>query len=418
MGIGHKKLALVLSGGGARGAYEAGILHYIRTKLPPEIAHKRPFDILCGSSIGAINVSFQASTTHDLHYQGNRIYQIWRDLKQENVYKRDMGALFRLMGRSFAGMFGNFFRKSKKTKDPAYKKSFSFKGLLDTSPLAQFLKENINWYQIATNIRNGFPKAITMTATNLHSGQLELFIDKHPSMVYAGRYGAHIGPIKPAYALASSAIPILFPSIQINHQYYCDGGLRLNTPLSPAIQMGAEKILVVGLHEPASKKEEDPFLSSIPPTLGEMIGTVFKTIFFDRMDYDIVQMNRLNQVIELGVKTFGDDFLERLNSSLRATGGSKDIAVRGLTPVKVMSIFPSRDIRHLFSDAVERSAFYKKGFTTFEKVLLRMLDVDMVSGLDFLSFILFVPEYLHSLLDLGYEDAKTKHDELIDFFVG
>jgi len=124
MGDFNKKLALVLSGGGARGAYEAGVIHYIRTKLKPEISRKRNFDIVCGSSVGAINTCFVAATSHDLDYQGKKAYELWKNMKQEYVYQRGMIGLTKLAGRTVAGVLGNFFSK---TENDGKKRKYHFK---------------------------------------------------------------------------------------------------------------------------------------------------------------------------------------------------------------------------------------------------------------------------------------------------
>src|SRR3990167_5295478 len=231
-----KKLALVLSGGGARGAYEAGIIHYIRTKLPPAISRRINFDILCGSSVGAINVCFLGANAHNLEYQGKKAFDLWNDLTQENIYKRGVGPLTKFVSRTMTGVMRNFLSiRANDGSTDGVKKVF-FRGLLDTSPLPYFLRKTIPWKQIALNIQNGSMKAMSITTTNVHTGKMELFIDKRPEIHYSGRHPAHFETLDVMHAMASAAIPIFFPAIRIRGNYYCDGGLRLNTPLSPAIR--------------------------------------------------------------------------------------------------------------------------------------------------------------------------------------
>jgi NTE family protein len=419
----QSKLALVLSGGGARGAYEAGVLHYIRTMLPPEISKKRRFDILCGSSVGALNVCYLAAAAHDLTYQGNRIYQAWKHLRQENVYKRDVKSLAKLIYGGVAGISRNIFGSSHDEDLPFKKKHFN--SFFNTAPMVPYLKNNIPWKQISLNIKNELIQAVSVTATNIATGNVELFIEKHPSVKYTGRYMMHDTKLEYYHAMASAALPMLFPSVQINNQHFMDGGLRLNTPMSPAIQLGAEKILVIGLHyrgERADTQSEPsitPFLEPAePPSMGMMLGKILSSIFLDKLDYDIEQMDRINRIIEWGRACYGEDFVQRINQHLNQNNVTGDIATRGLKELKAMSIFPSRDLRKVFTECVEGTSFFTKGMTLFERTLLKILDVDLYTSKDFLSFIMFVPEYLNRLLELGFEDARSRHDELVEFMGG
>lgn len=416
----QKKRAIVLSGGGARGAYQAGIIHYLRSQLPPHIAHRCNFDILCGSSVGAINVCFMAASSHNLEYQGKQAYEMWANLQQGNIYLRDVGTLTGLMKRTMFGVISNIFRRKRGTSMSERFKARRFRGLLDTSPFPYFLKRNIPWKQIRLNIQNGLTKAVSVTATNVHTGKMELFVDKHESIRYTGRHPVHFMPIEPRHAMASSAIPVLFPAVRIRRNYYSDGGLRQNTPLSPAIQLGADKALVIGLHHRSeiAAETEETFATEFdyPPTLGELMGHVLKSLFVDRLDYDLEQTSRINQIIDIGYQAFGEDFLKRINAQLHRPESPRDINARGLKSLSIMSIFPSRDIRQIFIESVMDPLFVKKNLSYFERTLLSALDVDLNEGSDFLSFILFVPSYINRLLDLGYEDARAKHDQLIEFF--
>lgn len=417
----HPKRALVLSGGGARGAYEAGIIHYICTKVLPLFPkqHRRGFDILSGSSVGAINTCFLAATSHNLEYQGEMAYKIWYDLKQESIYRRDVGALTRLMMRSFTGIIRNIFGGSRQRDVRRFMK-VHFKGLLDTSPFPFFLRRIIPWKQISLNIQNGATLALTVTATNVHTGKMELFIDKNPAVTYSGMHPAHFVNIDVRHALASAAIPILFPTVRIERNYYCDGGLRLHTPLSPAIQMGSDKVLVIGLHhisERAETKTGEEFADYDQiPTMGEVTGQVLKSVFLDRLENDLEQLNRINRIIEWSELVYGADYLNQVNTYLHEKGIKGDIANRGLKKLEVMSIFPSQDVRKIFAECIADPAFLKQNLTKFEKLLMRVLDVDLRHSHDFLSFILFMPAYIRRMLELGFEDAKARHDNLMAFF--
>lgn len=413
----HVNLALVLSGGGARGAYEAGVMHYIRTMLPTEIAHKRRFDILCGSSVGAINTCLLASLSHDLQLQGQRIYHAWKNLDQSNVYQRDASTLAGFLGRSFVGIMSNIF--SSTTKRQQRKASKHFQGLLDTSPMIPFLKDKISWHQISTNISNHLIKAVSVTATNVYTGKLELFVEKHPSVNYTGQYVFHDVKLEYIHAIASSALPVVFPAVLIKNQYYIDGSLRLNTPMSPAIQLGADRIMVVGLHYKGEGPEDlvpdtEQRKALSPPSMGLLLGKILAALFLDRLDYDIEQMTRINRIIEWADGCYNEDFISKVNQYLLDQSIKGDIANRGLKRLSAFEIYPSRDIRDVFLDCVETQKF-SANLSSFEKFLMKILDVDVYSGKDVLSFLMFHPAYIEKLLELGFEDARSKHDEIVKF---
>src|SRR5262245_18910539 len=238
-----QKIALVLSGGGARGAYEAGILHYLRTMLP-QPHRDRQFDIHSGASVGAINTCFMVATADDPDFQGREIRSLWEKVRQENIYSRNLKALFGFITKSSKGVLVKFLKRD-------FQDTPHFPGFLDTAPFIPFISEIIPWKRITSNIRKGFVQAVSIVTTNVFTGRLELFIEKNPSLAYSGDHIAHFTRIQPLHAVASAAIPVIFPTVLINGYAYTDGGLRLNTPLSPAIHLGADAILVIGLNHRA-----------------------------------------------------------------------------------------------------------------------------------------------------------------------
>lgn len=415
------KLGLVLSGGGARGAYEAGVIHYIRTMLPKEVGEKRGFNILCGSSVGAINTCFIASTAHDLRYQGRHSYELWRRLQQSDIYQRDVWSFIKFLTHSAASISKNLL--SKKYGEEGHLAQHNFRGLLNTAPLVPFLKKNVSWQQISVNLKNRFIDAISITATNIATGKLELFIEKRADMPYTGRYLYHDTKIEVFHAVASAAIPLIFPAVRIKKNYYMDGGVRMNTPMSPAIQLGAEKILVIGIHHQKESPEyaepetlhEQYSITGTEPSMGDMIGKILNSLFLDKLDYDIEQLNRINRIINWAEECYGADFVPKINDFLLEKRLKGDIASRGLKKLSVMKVFPSQDLREVFRESIEKTQFFKKNLTGLEKTLLKVLDVDLSTGKDFLSFIMFYPEYLHRLLELGFEDARSNHDKLVEF---
>lgn len=403
-----KTMALVLSGGGARGAYEAGIIHYIRTMLPATIRN-RPFDIQCGSSVGAVNACFLASSAHDLNAQGVRLKDIWETLTAEQIYSRHTKALIEFLTKGSRDVLWSFLRgKNTKRERP------HFRGFLDTRPFLPFLQSAIDWKRIAENVAVGRPKALCISATNVFTGRLELFIEKRPDVEYTGEYITHFTSIEPIHAMASAAMPVIFPTVAIDGIAYTDGGLRLNTPMSPAIQLGADALFVIGLHHRAhGGKVPSHGTPGKPPSLGQVWGRVMNSIFLDRIQYDIEQLERINRIIDWSEKLYGETYLKDLNRMLDDKGIRGDVANRGLKRIQVFRIRPSEDIGELFSDIFLK--IKKRKLSIFEQFMLRLLDVDPNSGVDFLSYIGFIPEYLKALLQLGFDDAAKHRDEIITF---
>ncbi len=406
-GKSKKKLALVLSGGGARGAYEAGVLHYLRTQLPPSCKN-RNFEIICGASVGALNSCFMASTAHVPELQGNEIYRLWENVREENIYKRNLKALFEFLGKNSKGMMMKFLRRSG-TESP------HFPGFLDTSPFLPFIEQAIPWKRIGRNIQEGFLDAISIVTTNVFTGRLELFVQKNEKVPYRGEAIIHNGPIQPVHAAASAAIPVIFPSVMINDVAYTDGGLRLNTPLSPAIHLGADAILVIGLNHRAKPGEKVPVqgVKGEPPALGQVLGRVMNAMFLDKIQNDMEQLERINKIIEWCEEMQGKSFLSKMNSFL---GKKKDVGAfgeRGLKKISVFRIRPSQDIGNIFSQCFRHEG--SEHFTSFEKFLIRFLDADTKGGIDMLSYISFLPSYLQRLLQLGFEDMKSRHEEIVEF---
>ncbi|QQR80254.1 MAG: patatin-like phospholipase family protein [Deltaproteobacteria bacterium] len=404
----YKTLGLVLSGGGARGAYEAGVIHYIRTMLPPKV-RSRHFDVVCGASVGALNASFVAATAHDPKMQGENAFKLWENVREEDIYRRDGKALWDFVSKSSKGMVSNLLNKAGSGQH--------FNGFLDTAPFLPFIKKIISWNRISQNIREGFVRAVSLVATNVFTGRMELFIEKAPDVEYTGEYITHFGKIDPIHAMASAAIPIVFPSVMVDGIAYTDGGLRLNTPMSPAIQLGADSVLVIGLHyrPPNNEVTFHGEIGKAPP-LGQILGRVMNSIFLDRINYDLEQLERINRIIDWAEMLHGKTFVEDLNEMLVQKKIRGDIANRGLKRITALRIRPSQDIGEIFSECFQKNN--QRHFSAFEKLLVRFLDIDPTKGIDFLSYIVFMPEYLKRLLELGFEDARTNHDKLVNYFEG
>lgn len=406
---------VVLSGGGARGAYEAGVLTYLHEKILSKKSTIKNFDIYCGSSVGAINTCYLVSSAFLApEERADKLFRTWKDLKQDEIYVRNLSGFTGFLVNALKGISLNFFRSPK--KGPT-KPNQHFNGFFDTKPLPKFIGKHIDFIELNRAVSKGPIQAVTLTATNMMTDSMELFVHKKRTVAYTGPYPVNETMIDVEHAMASGAIPIAFPPVKVGKHFYMDGGLRLNTPLSPAIQFGADRIFIVGLHSASERRHvyQSDAEPDYAPTLGDILGKVLNSIFLDRIEYDLEQLHRINRISEWGRMCYGDNFVSEINKMLAQKKIRGDIANRGLKDLKVCSIFPSRDLREVFGACLAEPHAYSKHFGSFEKLLLRVLDVDLIQGRDFLSYLMFMPNYLGKLLELGYADARTKEAEITEF---
>src|SRR5579871_1072312 len=234
--------ALVLSGGGARGAYEAGVIRYIRDELPLRMRPHVRFEVLCGSSVGALNCCFLAATSHMPESQGQALVNVWQSLRIDRVYQLGMRELLNLprflLGSRGRGELDDFVGPGR------------LGGLFNTSPMEEFVRSAISWSRLRDNLEEGHFRALAVNATHIRTGKTHVFVEREggglPPWSTDPQIEAHAVEIGPAHALASAAIPWIFPAVSINGEIYSDGSIKLNTPISPALRLGADRLFVVG----------------------------------------------------------------------------------------------------------------------------------------------------------------------------
>lgn len=409
--------ALVLSGGGARGAYEAGVIYYLRTRMPKEIAGSTLFKIYCGTSVGAINCAHMASTAADPLYQGAMMKNLWENLRAEHIYNADIRALSGFLVKSGFFMATNFFGLNKILGHPDAEQAFPFRSVLDTTPFLTFMRRNISWYQMHRNIERGLIDAVTISTSHIYTGRLALFVEKHPDVVYStGGFDPVFCSLSPKHVLASASIPIVFPPIRINRQYYGDGGIRQNTPMSPAIHLGADRLLVITLRSeggPGATTSPPPKRIEVEPAISNILGLMLNTIFLDKMDYDLDQMRRINYLLKDIQNEFGEDALDRINAS-RTQNRVANKELTKIRPVIPFVLSSSEDIGHIASEIFNKVVAKRETLNPVHKFFANVVQSE--GDNDFISYLFFEPEYLKTLVQLGFEDAQREHDRLVNFF--
>lgn len=402
--------ALVFSGGGARGAYEAGVVHYLVTELADRLGHPPRFDILCGTSVGAIHACYLAATAHMDGDRGGRLVDFWARMRLEEVVPLSTRDLLRLPAR-LLGLRG---------RNPAIDTGSAperLYGLLNTEPLERLVVRAIPWRSIRDNVRSNRLDAVCVAATQIASGRVAIFLENSDGQVPMWTRDPMMVPrptrLLPAHALASAAIPVLFPAVRIGRTYYADGGLRLNTPLAPALRLGADRVLVVSLRQTITRAHEIAMNENriedyASPTF--LFGKVLNALLLDHLDTDLARMHVMNEVFRDGEEAYGPDFMDRINEVALRKRGQRFREITDLV------IRPSRDLGVLANEVLQ-SMPEDRSRSPLLRLAMRGLDGDSASAeADLLSYLLFDGEFLEPLARLGYRDAKQQEDQLAAFF--
>jgi NTE family protein len=400
---------IVLSGGGARGAYEAGIIKYIRDELPPRVRAHARFEIICGTSVGAINGCFLAANAHTPELQGRALAQVWERLRIEGVYKvgwRELANLPRfLLGSRGRGQLDEAVGPGR------------LGGLLNTAPMEQLIRRGLRWKQIARNLETGDLHALALNATHIASGKTHTFVQLAggglPPWSMDPGVEAKAAIIGPAHPLASAAIPWIFPAVDIEGDVYCDGGLKLNTPISPAVRLGADRLLVIGLRHAESKEEVsihakeriDQF-----PSAPFLLGKILNALLLDKTEYDLNRLERFNALLDAGEKAFGPSFEEALGTVMRPLRGSP------YRKVETLLVRPNEDIASVANRHARMGSVTSRAGGVIGPLIRRIADAGTDNEGDLLSYLLFDGEYAADLVRMGMRDADATRQELIDFF--
>ncbi len=396
------KTALVLSGGGARGAYEVGVVRYLREELPKRLGRMPRLDILCGTSVGAINATYLAATANDPVNQAQRLANHWHSLKIGEMVDLSLSDLVRA-GRLLMG-----------GRPRSDKAAMGAGGILNTAGLQRFVVRRVPWRGIANNLAAGHFNALSISATHVASGNTVVFVQNREGSLppwsrdpFVRARAAEIGP---AHVLASAAIPVLFPAVPIDSAFYCDGGLRQNTPLSPALRLGADRVLVVSLRHMPTRREAVAVAGEHLrdyPSAWFLLGKALNALLLDHTEYDLDRLHRMNAIFDGGIRAYGESFVEQINNVLMPLRG------QGIRLVRDLLIRPSRDIGALAATHARRPRLAEIGGVMGRA--LRFLSGESTEA-DLLSYVLFDRDYSSDLIELGMSDARAREEELVAFF--
>ncbi len=396
------KTALVLGGGGARGAYEAGVLAYLRQELEPKLGPLR-MDIVCGTSVGAINACHVAANIEHPVRQAADLMHRWRSLAIESVLRFGFSDLVRIT-RELLG---------RPTEQP-----HRHGGVMDPAGLRQIVLEGAHWPSIGRSIRRGALEALAVTATHVATGHSEVFIQQRggglPPWTRDPHLIASAARIGPHHALASAAIPLIFPAVSIGGRLYVDGGLRMNVPLSPALRLGAERVLVISLRHIGSTPEpslaDSESVERTSATAPFLLGKTLNALLLDRTDQDLERLQRINTMLEAGVAAYGTSYPEVFNAALLPRRN------QGVRYVRNFLIRPSRDIGELAAEYASSPEFNRRARGWVGKGLRRLAERQGPRSEDLLSYLLFDGGFADLLIDLGRRDARAREADWVKFW--
>ncbi|MEZ4696115.1 MAG: patatin-like phospholipase family protein [Rhodothermales bacterium] len=363
-------MGLLLSGGGARASYQAGVLKYLGEAFPT-----MRFPILTGVSAGAINAAHLGTHSGDLKECTERLVDSWLEISPGDVYQSES---------SISWAKNYLFKRSRDEPD------ITRRAFLETSPLRDYLMRKLSdgtgrLAGVETRLASGFLQALAIVTTNYTTGQTVTWVQgsdierwERPNRVSFNT------SLTIDHVMASTALPLIFPAIQIGDAYYGDGGIRLAAPLAPAVHLGANKVLAISTRYARSRAEADePQFVGYPP-LGQIFGLLMNSIFLDALDQDALMMDRINALL--------DELPRRKRLGLR--------------PVELLVLRPSVDLGRLAS---EFETTVTGPLALFSRLFGRS------KSPDWLSMLLFENQYVTRLIEVGYTDAREQHDRIEGF---
>ncbi len=370
------KLALVLAGGGARAAYQVGFLRSLARAYPD-----LQFDIVTGVSAGAINAAFLANSTDDFPRTVDRLTEIWTDISLDQVFRTDLVSLGT-----------NLLRWAARLTFGGSRLSPPVRGLMETSPLRVMLERAYGtngepFKGIEENLRSGRLKAVSISTTSYGTRQAISWVQGDGLTMWE-RPGRRSRPARLSveHVMASCALPLFFPAVELENAWHGDGSLLMTAPLSPALHLGADRLIAVSTRYPRSQSESDKPTSHGYPPPAAVLGVLLDMVFVDMLDHDAMNLRRVNQL---------------LRDNHRGTE-------TGLRPVEVSLVRPSQSLEVIAKE-------FEQGLPRGFRFLTRGLGTRQTNRADLLATLLFQPGYVRRLIEIGEHDGDQRRGEIAKF---
>lgn len=375
--IAKPKVGLVLTGGGARAAYQVGVLRAV-AELLPDKTHN-PFPVICGTSAGAINAAGIAVSANNFAEGVRQLETVWSNFHVDQIYRADLIGVMRNTVRCLLSLISSEYSQHNAVS------------LLDNSPLEALLRNRFSFRTIQYSIRSGALHALGLTAWGYTSGQSVTFYQAAREVKpwkRAQRLGIPVS-IGIGHLMASSSIPFIFPAVRLNREYFGDGSMRQLAPISPALHLGADKVLIIGVRKPVTDEPKRVTSTGFPP-FAQIAGHALNSIFVDGLDVDLERLLRINETIKL----IPHEVFNGINISLR--------------PIEAMMIAPSEGINEIAQK-------YAHTLPWIMRNLYRVIGAMGPNGSTLLSYVLFEAAFCQDLIELGYNDTLQQKDELLKF---
>jgi len=377
----QKTTALVLPGGGARGAFQVGVLKAIAELVPRGTVN--PFGIISGTSAGAVNSVVLAAKARRFRVAVAELERVWRNFRCHHVYRTDTRAML----KSSLQWLGAFVTGGTLVRMPG--------SLLDNSPLRALLSRNVRFPRINDAIEQGWLEAISVTAAGYSSARSTSFFEatcNQRQWSRTRRTGVRSN-LHLDHVMASIAVPMIFPPVRIGNEYFGDGAMRQATPLSPAVHLGARRILVLGVRNEVADTTPDLLEPRTLPSIAQIAGYTLDTLFMDGLYSDLERLSRINQLIDSVPASHRGEKLSRMR------------------PIDTMVIVPSKDLRML-------ARKHRQELPAALRALLWGIGSRRGGESRLLSYLMFEQAYTRELIELGYHDAMQVRDQLENFVTG
>jgi NTE family protein len=376
---GRPVVGLVLTGGGARAAYQVGVLSALTELLP---RNRNPFPVIAGTSAGAVSAAVLASQAHHWRAAVSGLIDVWANFRVAQVFKVDTGHMLIAGARWLTALV---------TGGVAATTPHS---MLDNSPLRELLTTRIDWAGIRTSIERGHLRGLALSSTCYQSGQSIAFfdgVDKINNWARTQRAGRR-ERLTLDHLMASAAIPVLFPPVKLGDTYFGDGSMRQLNPLSPAIHLGADRLLIIGVRARREAGVTPEGGAEPVPTPGQIFGFMLDTLFTDSVYADVEQTDRFNQLV--------DNLPEE-----------PEVQTRVLKHVDTLMLAPSVDPRVI-------AARHVKSMPRGLRTLMHVMGAKDAGGSQLASYLMFEGGFTRELISLGYRDAMQARETLLDFMSG